>query len=209
MPLSLGISSGAGSLKNPAEANALGYRVNFITNPSFEVDTANWDAVNSSLARVTSENVNGSASLQVTNASAGGAQFGGTTKIPLVGRSSTYYLSAYVKLDAAATPANYYLRYLQYENADSTSTVGAANIGLQALSVTGNWVRLSGSFSKVSNANFAVIRVATSSTTNGDIFFVDSVMLESSASLGSYFDGSVGGFWTGNAHSSFSGGTPY
>jgi hypothetical protein len=209
MPLSLGISSGAGTLKNPAEANALGYRVNYITNPSFEVDLTKWDAVNSSLARVTSENVNGSACLQVTNASAGGAQFGGSSKIPLLGSSSTYYLSAYVKLDTGATPANYYLRYLQYENANSTSTVSAGNIGLQALSVTGSWVRLSGSFTKAFNANFAIIRVGTSSTTNGDIFFVDSVLLEDSSSLGTYFDGSSGGFWTGTAHASFSGATPY
>lgn len=209
MPLSLGIASGAGSLKNPAEPAALGYRVNYITNPSFEVDTTNWTAVNSSIARVTSQSVNGSACLQVTNTSAGAAQFGGTGKIPLLGGSSTYYLSAYVKLDTGATPATYFLRHLQYENSDSSSTVSSGNIGLQSLSVTGNWVRLSGSFTKVANANFALIRVVTGSTTSGDIFFVDSVMLENKASLGTYFDGSSGGFWAGTAHSSFSGATPY
>ena len=209
MPLSLGVASAAGSLKNPAEPNALGYRVNYISNPSFEVDLTNWDAVNSSLARVTSQNVNGSACLQVTNTSGGGAQFGGTGKIPLLGSSSTYYLSAYVKLNTGASPANYYLRHLQYENSDSTSTVAAGNIGTQALTVTGDWVRLSTSFTKASNANFAIIRVGTSSTTSGDIFFIDSVLLEDSASLGTYFDGSSGGFWAGTAHASFSGATPY
>lgn len=209
MPLSLGISSGAGTLKNPAEPAALGYRVNYITNPSFEVDTTNWAGVNSSIARVTSQNVNGSACLQVTNASNGAAQFGGAGKIPLLGGSSTYYLSAYVKLDTGATPATYFLRHLQYENSDSASTVASGNIGLQSLSVTGNWVRLSGSFTKNANANFALIRVVTGSTTSGDVFFIDSVMLENRASLGTYFDGSSGGFWAGTAHASFSGATPY
>ena len=209
MPLSLGVASAAGSLKNPAEPAALGYRVNYITNPSFEVDTTNWTAVGSSISRVTSQNVNGSACLQVTNSSNGAAQFGGTGKIPLLGSSSTYYLSAYVKLDTGATPANYFLRHLQYENAESTSTVSSGNIGIQALTVTGNWVRLSGSFTKAANANFVLIRVVTSSTTSGDVYFVDSVLLENSATLGTYFDGSSDGFWAGAAHASFSGATPY
>ena len=209
MPLSLGVASGAGSLKNSAEPAALGYRVNYISNPSFEVNTTNWAAIGSSISRVTSQSFNGSASLQVTNTSAGGAQFGSPNKIPLLGGSSTYYISAYVKLDTGATPANYFIRHLQYENADSTSTVASGNVGLQALTVTGNWVRLSGSFTKTASANFAIIRIATSSTTNGDIFFIDSVLLEDSASLGTYFDGSTGGFWAGTAHASFSGATPY
>lgn len=209
MPLSLGVASGAGFLKNSAEPAALGYRVNYISNPSFEVNTTNWAAIGSSISRVTSQSFNGSASLQVTNTSAGGAQFGSPNKIPLLGGSSTYYISAYVKLDTGATPANYFIRHLQYENADSTSTVASGNVGLQALTVTGNWVRLSGSFTKTASANFAIIRIATSSTTNGDIFFIDSVLLEDSASLGTYFDGSTGGFWAGTAHASFSGATPY
>ena len=209
MPLSLGVASAAGSLKNPAEPAALGYRVNYITNPSFEVDTTNWAAIGSSISRVTSQNVNGSACLQVTNTSSGGAQFGSPNKIPLLGSSSTYYVSAYVKLDTGATPANYFLRHLQYENAESSSTVSSGNIGLQALTVTGNWVRLSGTFTKAANANFVIIRIATSSVVSGDIFFIDSVLLESSASLGTYFDGSSGGFWAGTAHASFSGATPY
>jgi len=54
MPLSLGIASGAGFLKNPAEPRVLGYRVNYISNPSFEVDTTGWSAVaGATLARST------------------------------------------------------------------------------------------------------------------------------------------------------------
>jgi hypothetical protein len=97
MPLSLGIASGAGFLKNPAEPAALGYRVNYITNPSFEVDTTNWTATASgTLARTTGEFNTGSASLAVTNGSGSGAQFGNEgSMIPLVAGEGTYYLSAY------------------------------------------------------------------------------------------------------------------
>jgi hypothetical protein len=211
MPLSLGIASGAGFLKNPAEPAALGYRVNYITNPSFEVGTTGWLSVaGATLSRTTGEFNTGSASLSVTNSSGSAAQFGDTgTMIPLVAGEGTYYLSAYVKLASGNTSANYFLRVLQYENQDSAGTVTAANIGIQSLSYTGNWVRLSGSFTKNGSANFAIIRVVTGSAVAGEIFYVDSIMLEKSTTLNSYFDGSSGGFWAGTANASFSGATPY
>lgn len=211
MPLSLGIASGAGFLKNPAEPAALGYRVNYITNPSFEVDTTNWFGFGSAtLARTTGQFNTGSASLSVTNASASGAQFGNNgTMIPLVAGEGTYYLSAYVKLGVGASEAAYSMRALQYEAQDSGSTLATATLGAQSLLYTGNWVRLSGSFVKNAGANFAIIRVSTGSTTAGEIFYVDSVMLEKSDTLKSYFDGGSGGFWSGSANASFSGATPY
>jgi hypothetical protein len=211
MPLSLGIASGAGFLKNPAEPAALGYRVNYITNPSFEVDTTNWVATaGGTIARTTSEFNTGSASLAVTNASGSAAQFGNEgSMIPLIAGEGTYYISAYVKLASGNSPATYFLRALQYEEQNSVSTVSAANIGLQSLSYTGNWVRLGASVTKQGSANFMIIRVVTGSTTAGEIFYVDSVMLEKSTTLKSYFDGGSNGFWTGSANASFSGATPY
>jgi hypothetical protein len=211
MPLSLGIASGAGFLKNPAEPAALGYRVNYITNPSFEVNTTNWTATaGGTLARTTGEFNTGSASLAVTNGSGSGAQFGNEgSMIPLVAGEGTYYLSAYVKLASGNSPANYFLRQLQYEAQNSSSTVSATNIGIQSLSYTGNWVRLSAPVTKQGSANFMIIRVVTGSTTAGEIFYVDSVMLEKSTTLKSYFDGGSGGFWAGSANASFSGATPY
>ena len=211
MPLSLGIASGAGFLKNPAEPAALGYRVNYITNPSFEVNTTGWlGTASATLARTTGEFNTGSASLAVTNASGSSAQFGDSgTMIPLVAGEGTYYLSAYVKLASGNAPANYFLRQLQYEAQDSSGTLSATNIGIQSLSYTGNWVRLGASFTKNAGANFAIIRVVTGSTVPGEIFYVDSVMLEKSTTLKSYFDGGSGGFWAGSANASFSGATPY
>jgi hypothetical protein len=207
MPLSLGIASGAGFLKNPAEPKALGYRVNYVPNPSFEVDTTGWSSVASAtLARTTSEFNTGAASLSVTNASGSAAAY---SLIPLVGGEGTYYISAYVKLASGNSAANYFIRALQYEDTLSVTTVSAANVGIQNLSYTGNWVRLSGSVTKQGSANFITIRIVTSSTVSGEIFYVDSVMLEKSDTLKSYFDGSSGGFWSGSANASFSGATPY
>jgi hypothetical protein len=214
MPLSLGIASGAGFLKNPAEPAALGYRVNYIDNPSFEVDTAGWNQFGSAtIARSTGESFIGSASLSVTaTTTSAGAQRGTTgvgNMIPLVGGPGTYYISAYVKLANGTAPGTYLLRYLQYEEETSSSTVAAGNVGSQSLSYTGNWVRLSGSFTKNSSANFAIIRVSTATASVGEIFYIDSVMLEKSDTLESYFDGGSNGFWSGSANASFSGATPY
>jgi hypothetical protein len=211
MPSSLGIIGSAGFLKNNTEPAALGYRVNYIKNPSFEVDTTYWGGVASAtLARTTSEFNTGAACLSVTNSSGSAAQYGNAgTMIPLVAGEGTYYLSAYIKLASGNSTANYFLRQLQYEEQSSAGTVSAGNFGTQSLSYTGDWVRLSGAITKNALANFLVIRVATNSAVSGEIFYVDSVMLEKSNTLGTYFDGGSNGFWTGTANDSFSGGTPY
>lgn len=208
MPSTIGLLSAAGSLKNPAEAISLGYRVNYITNPSFEVDTSGWGSVaGATFTRVTDQSNTGSAALRVVNTSSSAIQT--NDFIPFLGGQGVYTASAYVKLDTEATTSNYFLRFLQYESLTSTSTVSAGNIGVTSLSVTGNWVRLSGQFTRATIANYFRIRVVTGSTTTGDVFFVDSIMVEKSSSVGSYFDGSSSGFWTGAAHGSFSGATPY
>lgn len=207
MPLSLGIASGAGFLKNRAEPAALGYRVNYVSNPSFEIDTTGWSSVASAtLSRVTSEFNTGAACLSVTNTSGSAAQY---SMIPLVAGEGTYYLSAYIKLANGNGTANYFLRHLQYEDITSTSTVAAGNVGLTSLSYTGNWVRLGAAITKSAIANYMTIRVVTGSTVAGEVFYVDSVLLEKSTTLKSYFDGSSNGFWAGNSHASFSGATPY
>lgn len=212
MPLSLGIASGAGFLKNPAEPTALGYRVNYVPNPSFEVNTAGYSALSGSFARNTGEFNTGSASLSITSSSnsvAASAQLGITGNMtPLLAGEGTYYFSAYVKLASGNAPSTYSLRALQYEEQNSTGTVANASFGFQSLSYTGNWVRLSGSFTKSELANFVILRVSGPSLI-GEIFYVDSVMLEKSNTLGTYFDGSSNGFWTGGSNNSFSGGSPY
>jgi hypothetical protein len=205
MPLSLGVASGAGYLKNPAEPFLLGYRVNWVENPSFEVDIEKWTGTpGATLTRDTANYRSGVASLKVVNASASTVQY---SNLPLVAGSGFYTISAYVKLETGAATANYFIRQLQYENIGGP-TVATGNVGTQSLSVSGNWVRLSGTITKAASANFLSFRIATASTTNGDIFYVDDVMVEKGDSAGTYFDGDIG-FWAGTAHDSLSGYTPY
>ena len=205
MPLSLGVASGAGYLKNPAEPFLLGYRVNWVENPSFEVDIEKWTGTpGATLTRDTANYRSGVASLKVVNASASTVQY---SNLPLVAGSGFYTISAYVKLETGATTANYFIRQLQYENIGGP-TVATGNVGTQSLSVTGDWVRISGTINKAASANYLNFRIATSSTTSGDIFYVDDVMVEKGNTAGTYFDGDTG-FWAGTAHDSFSGSTPY
>jgi hypothetical protein len=211
MPLTLGLSSGAGNLKNKAEPISLGYRVNYVTNPSFEVDTTRWSAVaGATLLRDTVESYTGSASLKVTNTTANAAaQFGSTnTLIPLL-YEGTYQVSAYVKVGLGNALANYFIRFLEYEFASGGSTIAAGNVGVTQLGYTGNWVRISGSFTKNILGNYLSIRVVSSLSNPNEFFYVDSVMVENSSTLKPYFDGSSNGFWTGNENASFSGGSPY
>lgn len=208
MPINVGSIAGAGYLKNPEEAAKLGYRVNYIKNPSFEVDIADWTPfAGTTLERVTDESNTGSASMKVTNTSGGGVQT--LERIPFVDSDDVWYLTAYVKLDPLNTNATYYLRHLQYVSTSSSAAISSGNIGIQSLTGAEGWVRLSGSFTRTSGANFFAIRIATTSASNTDVFFVDSVMAELSETEGTYFDGSAGGFWTGTPHLSYSGATPY
>lgn len=213
MPSTVGIVSGAGSLKNPAEPALLGYRVNYIKNPSFEVNTSGYIPLSgSTLARTTSESFTGSASLSVTNSSLSGVQIGSTgtnNMIPLVGASNTYYFSLYIKLAPANTTALYGLQQIQYVSESGGAYVSISTVASQQLSPTGNWVRLGGSFTKNAAANFCLLRVTNSSSVSGEVYYIDSVLFENTSTLKSYFDGSSNGFWTGTQHASFSGATPY
>lgn len=207
MPINAGLLSAASSLKNPADAALLGYRINYIKNPSFSIDTADWvGGAGASIQRVTYDGQSGSSCLEVTNASASFAA--AESRIPLPSTGSVY-VSAYVKLPDLNVDANYYIRVLQYETEVSTTTVAAGNIGVRTLSPTGTWVRLSGLVTKSGIANWCSVRIVTSSASNGEKFLVDSVMVERSTTLGSYFDGNNNGFWTGTAGNSYSGASPY
>lgn len=206
MPSTLGIIAGAGSLKNPAEPSLLDYRENLIPNPSFEINSTGWSAVaGATLSRVATESFIGSIALQVVNASSSAAQH---AILPLGASTSQYTVSAYVKVAPGSTTANYFIRVLQYETVGG-ATVSSGNVGLRSVSSADGWVRLSGTFTKAASANFVIIRVATASTTSGDTFFVDNVLLERGTTLSPYFDGSIGGFWTGTPHLSTSGASKY
>ena len=212
MPSTSGIVSAAGFLKNPAEPRSLGYRVNYIPNPSFEVNTTGWVAITgATLTRIETESVNGDAAAQVVTTSASGFQWGtagSETKLSYPAQGS-YRISAYIKAATESGESTYSLRYFEYESQGTTSTIGSGTLGSTSISAEDGWTRISGTFTRTVGANNLIIRIFSSSTTSGHTFYVDSIMLENLSTLGTYFDGSDGGFWTGTPHQSISGGSPY
>ena len=211
MPLSLGIASGAAWLKNPAEPGPLGYRVNLIKNPSAEVDTSGWVAgAGATVTRTTSENYTGTAALQVVTTASSYVQWGSAlagSRIPYVG-AGTYSFSVYVKAAVGATAANYSLRFYEYETETSGSTVASGVMVTTTVADGDGWVRISGTWTKATIANYVILRLNTSSSVSGNTFYADAFLLEYRNVVGSYFDGDTG-FWTGTPHDSISGGTPY
>jgi len=205
MPSTLGIVGGAGSLKDTTQPRLLGYKVNYIENPSFEFDTGNWSGVASAtFERVTTDSVNGSACLKVFNVSGSAVAH---SSVPLE-TEGTYFVSAWIKQQEGNTTATNFIRYIQTETLGGSS-VQAANIGIVTPTI-GEWTRVSGSFVKNASANYVTIRVVTGSTSDTDVFFVDSVMLQKTDVLEDYFDGdSEKCFWAQTPHNSFSGKSPY
>lgn len=204
MPINVGCIGAAGSLKDNTKPRELGYRVNYINNPTFEVNVADWSPfAGTTLERSTSVSYIGGSSLKVTNTSGGGVQ--NTIRIPFISIDDVWHISVYIKLESTNTTATYYLRHLQYATETSSAAIASGNIGVVSVSPGDGWVRLSGSFTKTSGANFFVMRVATTSSSNTDVFYVDNALAEYSPDLKDYFDGSYNGFWAGTAHNSRSG----
>lgn len=204
MPINVGSIGSAGSLKDRTKPRELGYRVNYINNPTFEIDASDWTPfAGTTLERDTSVSYIGEASLKVTNTSGGGVQ--NTTRIPFINPDDVWHISAYIKLDPANTTSSYYLRHLQYTTEGAAAAIASGNIGVVSISPGDGWVRLSGSFTRTPGANFFAVRIATTSSSNTDVFYIDNTLVEYGADLGEYFDGSYNGFWTGTPHNSFSG----
>lgn len=204
MPINVGCIGAAGSLKDVTKPRELGYRVNYINNPTFEINSSDWTPfAGTTLERSTSVSYIGGSSLKVTNTSGGGVQ--NTTRIPFISVDDVWHISAYIKLESTSSTATYYLRHLQYATETSSAAISSGNIGIVSVSPSDGWVRLSGSFTKTQGANFFVMRIATTSSSNTDVFYVDNALAEYTPDLGDYFDGSYNGFWAGTAHNSRSG----
>lgn len=203
MPSNPGIVATAGFLKNPAEPVALGYRVNYVINPSFEDGIAGWASIaGATLSHYTDDGYVGSSSIKVTNVNSSAIQT--EARIPLL-YNGNYTVSAYVRVLPGSSSTSFFLRTIQYETATSTTTVTSANVGNTSISASDGWVRLKGTITKNAIANYIILRVVTSSTTLGDEFLVDAISFEYEPSVRPYFDGNFGGFWAGSANNSISG----
>jgi hypothetical protein len=181
-----------------ASSAATTVRTNLLTNPSFETISGGYDTSQLLSAAVSTEQKYvGTQSLKATmnTKTAGSDQFVGYFPTPTVGTS--YTASAYVYVPSASP-------HIQMV------AIGGVNLAGTTTTAKDTWQRVSVTVTATTtNAIYMVLRNVTAST-SGQVFYLDALMMEQSASLGDYFDGSfnpAGDFsyaWTGTANASTS-----
>lgn len=150
---------------------------NLVVNPSFEVSTASWNGIRADLVKTSAQAVKGTSSLQATvNSVVGNSAATRTFSGLTIGQ--TYTLSAYVKAN---------LNDLVYIYCDELTASY-----VEITQASGDWQRLS--VTGVCSATSGTIEIGVGSATViiGDIFYVDGVMLEHSATLNPYTDEDLG-----------------
>jgi hypothetical protein len=175
-------------------------RTNLVANPNFEVNTTSWTAISTSgsatLARITTDDYIGTASLQVTKATGRTETFEETSNGSVVAGNS-YTISGYMKVPTGNETMTAGCRAL-FLNA-SGGLVGTFISGsTSSLTGTSGWVRFS--VTATAPATSSYVRAyfgQTSGGTAGQVFLVDAVLVEETASLLPYFDGTYADTYTG------------
>jgi hypothetical protein len=178
-------------------------RNNFIPNPSFEVDLASWSAISGTASgsywRDTSANyASTTASCRINNATAQANGLKTTITLP----AGTYTASVAAQILAGTTNAACAVRRTSDSSILFQTNWTAPN---------NNWSRRSGSFTLSTSTQVEVlIGVGILGATSAGSARFDALMIEDSATLGTYFDGSTPDTtdttydWTGTAHNSSS-----
>lgn len=168
-------------------------RVNLVTNPSFETNTTGWTSFAGTSTRVTTTPLFGAGCLR-TAADALGSR-GMYTDIPVTA-GLTYTLSMYARSNSGTFSHWCYMRWLNNVGATISNDTTTTTVGT-------TWTRVSKTATAPAGA--VTLRAMTlSAASTADAWFTDGVLVEQSSSVGSYFDGSFEGFWTGTAHASTS-----
>lgn len=190
-------------------------RTNLVTNPSFEVNTAGWTVIGglATLSRITSDNMFGVACAQIVRAvNSGGAVNHGldtnsASYFP-ISAGLSYMASAYVK--AVSGSPDLFITIAWHTAAGAYISEN----GISVVSVGTTWQRISASGAAPATAAFAriLVRENISALEAAATWLVDSVLLEQSSTLKTYFDGSYSDsginftsrLWNGTANASTS-----
>lgn len=168
----MGWPSLVGSGVQPTLAPTTYTRVNLVTNPSFEVDTAGWGTQGApTLTRSTAQAHSGAASLQVVTTAAG---TGPITNVNIK-TGAVVTASAWVYSTAAAEVSVYLSWFAGATFLGDTSTVATLAAG---------WNRVSYSNSR---ATATIARFGLRSRVASQTFFVDDVLIENASDLYPYF----------------------
>lgn len=174
-------------------------RTQIVANPSFEVGTLSWSAVNSTITRITTEKYVGDASLQVAISTSGSTASGvgflsaSNGRVP-VDASSQYTISCYVFVPSGQPSVSLRFRWTEF-----TAVTGGTQVGGTRLTSTTTFTAGSGwnRFSKTFTTQAGVAALATcrleqgASSTAGQTFYIDAVMLEKASAVDVYFDGNT------------------
>lgn len=190
-------------------------RTNLVSNPSFEVNTVGWEALtNTSISRYTSDFFVGTpgteASLRVqATAAAGSIGFVSSSvrRISAV-QGLPYTVTAFIKVPTGQPPVGMKIGFRFYSAAGAMISEVVSFVTNQIKSAD-NWVRISNVAITAPNGTSTLGVVIYSSTNfaSGQNYLVDGIMVEQSAILREYFDGSTSKdqtTWTGLAHDSAS-----
>ena len=179
-------------------------RLNFCTNPSFEVNTADWAGSGAAAMRVTDVNaIAGSSVLEVTNSGVAGGHY--VSWIPGAGQEATegqvWTISVYAKVMSGV--ANGMFVAFGFYNAALTPLAFPAG---QTVDLTSDWQRVSATATAPPDTAYVVASVGWSTAgAESTVWRMDGALAEVSPTVDRYFDGSTyDGAWTGAAHNSSS-----
>jgi prepilin-type N-terminal cleavage/methylation domain-containing protein len=174
---------------------------NLVTNPSFEVNTADWSGNGASITRSVAESRTGAASVQVI-ANANNNNYGLTSALSMLPAQTgqVFSVSAWVKADPGIKLA---LRSDEYDG--GTYIRGDS----QPFTTNGEWQRVSLTTQPISAGTSLKVYVRMYNETVTRTYYVDDVMVVNGGVLYPYADGSTSGWiWKGATHNSRSTGPP-
>jgi hypothetical protein len=180
------------SAAREVEATVRPSRVNYLVNPSFEVDLTGWlSGAGGTLVRDTTRARSGSASGRITAVSAGNVSVltnVTTGGVPVTqGRS----LSAKIYVQPATLTRTVRL-YFQFYGPDKTALVNSTS--QDTVETTNDWTpALLENILVPAGAGYATLVVQILGAGAGEVHYIDNGIIEKAAKTGEYFDGSTSG----------------
>jgi hypothetical protein len=164
-------------------------RSNLIVNPSFKTDATGWSLTGSStVARVTYDAFFGSSCLEVTKAAASSSGAVTTSRIA-VSASTSYAVSAYVKVPAGEETGTLRIQVAWYTALSGGSLISTSNTTSVEIVDGVDWTRLGGVFTSPANAVAALVSIVQPTAgTVSKKFLLDAVLLEANSYVEEYFD---------------------
>lgn len=179
-------------------------RTNLVTNPSFETNTTGWST------SVPAYHLNSGAVLtRVAPTVVQSGSYVGQIVTPgsAAAEGVAYAFSGYTFLAGTAYTLSMRVMANSATNVDLVLGKASADAARSDLSLAaGTWTDISVTWTPAADGStvYAILRTDQGGSPVARTIQIDKVMVEAASSAGSYFDGRVGGIWTGTADASTS-----